>query len=56
MTSDLLGLLELLLVLGIVLGVAVFELVSLKRARRRETALKASAREEAPTHDGDPSR
>lgn len=40
MTSDLLGLIELLIVLGIVLGFAVFEVVSLKRAKRRETAVK----------------
>jgi type II secretory pathway pseudopilin PulG len=34
MSSDMLGLIEMLLVLGIVLGLAVWQLVSVKRAQR----------------------
>lgn len=34
MSSDMLGLIEMLLVLGIVLGLAVWQLVSVRRAQR----------------------
>ena len=40
MRSSRLGLIEYLLIIGIVLGVAVFELISLTRSQRRERRIR----------------